>query len=291
METVLPRAADPMSLGRSHAPTRNVAHRGASAHAPENTLSAIRGAIALDADLIEVDVQRTRDGVLVLMHDLTLLRTTDVRWVYPDRAGHTVADFTYAELLRLDAGSWAGGGFAGERVPTLRQAIDVIWACGKGLLLELKGPGSHPATVSELLRTLLEVPDYATASATDGRLIVQSFDFAAMKELKTQAPWVPVGLLGTPPRANLPVLGSWANQVNPRHRSIDQAYVDRVHELGMDCFVWTVNRPAAMRRVLDMGVDGVITNRPDVLARSIAAGALERLRAGEVQGSGRLPVR
>ena len=95
-------------------------------------------------------------------------------------------------------------------------------------------------------------------------VVVQSFDIAAVKELKARCPGLTVGILGLPPRANLPALGTWAGQVNPHHAALDASYVDAVHANGMRCLTWTVDRRFSMRRVLRAGVDGVITNRPDV---------------------------
>lgn len=252
--------------------TVNVAHRGASDDAPENTLAAIRRAIALGADMVEVDVQRTRDGELVLLHDTTLVRTTDVREVFPSRGPWRVADFTYDELRRLDAGSWKGRAFAAERIPTLTDAVETVGESPTGLLLELKTPELYPGVVSDVVSTMRAVPGYVESAAAAGRLVVQSFSFAAMKEHKTQAPDVPVGLLGLPARANLPALGSWADQVNPSHLTVDRAYVDELHRLGMRCLVWTVNHSYLMRRALRIGVDGVITNRPGVLGGVLATG-------------------
>ena len=246
----------------------NVAHRGASDEAPENTVAALARAVADGAHVVEVDVQRSKDGVPVLVHDTTLVRTTDVRRRFPTRAPWRVGDFTYQELERLDAGSWKSPRYAGEPLATLTQAIETAWNGGVGLLLELKAPELYPGLVPDVVATARAVPGFGRAVA-DGKLVVQSFSFAAVKEHKTLAPSVPVGLLGAPSAANLPALATWADQVNPNHLSVDRRYVDRVHALGMDCQVWTVDRPTAMARALRLGVDGVITNRPGSLARLV----------------------
>lgn len=247
-----------------------VAHRGACAEVAENTLAAIRRAVARGADVIEVDVQRTRDGVPVLLHDTTLVRTTNVRRVFPDRAPWLLADFTYAELMRLDAGSWKSPGSAGATIPTLTEAVEVLREAPAGLLLELKHPELYPGLVRDVVAALRGAPGYVESAVERRRLVVQSFSFTAVKEHKTLLPSVPVGLLGTPSKANLPALATWADQVNPSHFTVDGSYVDRVHALGMGCMVWTVNRGPAMRRAIRMGVDGVITNRPDLFRRVLS---------------------
>ena len=245
----------------------NIAHRGASAQVAENTVAAVRRAVDCGADLVELDVRRTRDGALVVMHDATLARTTDARLVFPRRAPWRVADFTHAELMRLDAGARRPGPEGPQRIPTLGDVIDEVGKGPAGLLLELKAPELYPGIVSDVATALRVRKGYLASAVPAGRLVVQSFDFAAMKDLKTQLPSVPVALLGAPARAHLPVLASWADQVNPHHLKVDSAYVDQIHEVGMACLVWTVNRTQAMKRALRMGVDGVITNRPDVVAR------------------------
>lgn len=263
----LPQPVADTSPTRGHDRILNVAHRGASWEAPENTLTAVRRAVDLGADKVEVDVQRSSDGALVLMHDTTLVRTTNVTKVFPGRAPWRVADFTLDELLRLDAGSWKSALFAGEVIPTLDQVIALLHDAGVGLLLELKEPELYPGIVDDLVATMREVPGYVSSAVAARRLVVQSFNFAVMKHHKTVAPAVPVGLLGAPARTNLPVLATWADQVNPSHLSIEKSYVDAVQRLGMGCLVWTVNRGPAMRRALRIGVDGVITNRPCLLRR------------------------
>ena len=263
MATQLPAAQDPTrptSVRRTN--VLEVAHRGASNGSPENTVAAVRAAVQHGADMVEVDVQRSRDGALVLMHDTTLLRTTDARRVFPRRAPWRVGDFTLAELRRLDAGSWKSPAFAGEPVPTLAEVVTAVRGAGAGLVLEVKSPGLHPGIVSDLVSTCATLPELSEAAAASGRLVVQSFDFAAMKDHKTQAPAVPVGLLGRPAVGNLPALSSWADQINPCHVAVDRDYVAQVQGLGMQCLVWTVDGSWATQRVLRFGVDGVITNRP-----------------------------
>lgn len=263
------RSPSPPLAGVANGRVLNVAHRGASGAQPENTLAAIRGAMALGVDSIELDVQRSRDGALVLIHDTTLTRTTDARKLFPRRSPWHVADFDYDELLRLDAGAWRGASYAGERIPTLDQAIDLIRSGSTGLLLELKAPELYPGIVTDVVSALRGVPGYLDGAVARRRLVVQSFDFAAMKAHKTRAPEIPVGLLGSPAPANLPALGTWADQVNPHHWGVDKRYVDQVRGQGMNCLVWTVNRASAMRRALELGVDGIITNEPARLAAAL----------------------
>jgi glycerophosphoryl diester phosphodiesterase len=254
----------------------NVAHRGASAYAPENTLAAVRKAIARDADCVEFDVHRTRDGALVLLHDATLDRTTDVRRLFPGRAPWRVQDFTHAELMRLDAGSWMSGDFAGERIPTIEEAFDVLSLSGCGALVELKSPRLQPGIIEEVAAAAASAARRRGDRLREPRITVQSFDHQAMRRLRELAPSVGVGLLGTPAPALLPELATWGTQIGSHHHRVSRAYVEAVQALGLQCFVWTVNRAPSMRRVLDLGVDGVITDRPDVL---------HRIRLG------RLPVR
>jgi glycerophosphoryl diester phosphodiesterase len=252
------------------APARTIAHRGASSYAPENTLAAIRQAVDLRSDLVEVDVQRTRDGALVLLHDPDLTRTTDVVRVFPGRAPWRVADFDLDELSRLDAGSWFSPVYAGERIPTLEQAVDALHRRGAGLLLEVKQPHRYPGIAADIAAGLRSVPGYVDAAIDANRLVVQSFDHQVMRTFARLEPTIPVGLLGLPPVRRLDRLAGWASFVNPRHGRATAAYVDAVHAAGMDCLVWTVDDRADIERALDLGVDGVITNRPDVLERVLA---------------------
>ncbi|GGT02084.1 hydrolase [Planobispora rosea] len=249
----------------------NVAHRGASAYAPENTIAAFRLAREQRADLFELDVQETRDHRLVLMHDTTLARTTNAETVFPGRAPWRVADFTLAEIRRLDAGSWFAPEFAGEPVPTLGESLRAMRDSGLGLLLEIKAPSLYPGIERRVAAELRLHPSWLRAGPDGRRLIVQSFDFSSMRRFHRLLPDVPIGLLGTPPAAHLPGLAEFADQINPTHTDLTAGYVRRVHALGMEVFTWTMDDAPAMRRAAGLGVDGIITNRPDVLNEVLPA--------------------
>jgi glycerophosphoryl diester phosphodiesterase len=245
----------------------NIAHRGASHDAPENTLAAVRAAVAQGADVVEVDVHRTADGVLVVHHDAILGRTTDAQRVLPARASRRLGDHTLETLRRLDAGSWKHSRHTGERVPTLGEVLDVLAPSGAGVLVELKAPELYPGLAHDVAAELRGRP----ALLAERRVVVQSFDESVLVDLRELAPDVPLGLLGAPARAALPGLVGRVDQVNPRHLTVDRAYVDHLHDLGLTCHVWTVNRAAGLRRALGLGVDGVITNRPLALGTLLDA--------------------
>jgi glycerophosphoryl diester phosphodiesterase len=243
----------------------NVAHRGSSGAAPENTLAAVRLAVAHRSDVVENDIQRTSDGELVIMHDTTLTRTTDVEQVFPARAPWNVRDFTLAEIKQLDAGSWFGPEFAGERVPTLAEWAGAVGQAA-GMLLEPKSPALYPGIELDLDKEMRSLPVFQRALKAD-RVVVQSFDHAWLRAYGDLAPDVPVGLLygSRPTPADIAAAATWADQVNPALGVTDEPTVDAVRAAGMEIHVWTVNGGADMRRAIRWGVDGIITNYPQVL--------------------------
>ncbi|MFF8033849.1 MULTISPECIES: glycerophosphodiester phosphodiesterase [unclassified Streptomyces] len=251
-----------------------VAHRGASAYAPENTLAAVDKAAALGIDWVENDVQRTKDGELVVLHDDSLRRTTDVEEVFPGRAPWTVRDFTAAEIARLDAGSWFGPAYAGARVPTLEQFVRRVERHGQKLLLEIKHPQLYPGVERQILKVLGN-GGWLDRRHVKHRLIVQSFGADSVRAVHDLEPAVKTGFLGTPPVADLPSYAAFADQVNPAHGSLSAGYVAAVHALDgphrkpLEVFTWTVNDADAARRVAGFGVDGIITNTPDVVRDAV----------------------
>jgi glycerophosphoryl diester phosphodiesterase len=233
------------------------AHRGFSGRAPENTLAAFAAAIAAGADAIELDVHLTRDRQLVVIHDDTLVRTTDGRG--------EVADHTLRELKRLDAGRWFSPQFTGERVPALAEVLDL--ARGRiALNIELKSGPRLPYTIEQLAdRTWDEV----RSQGMDGQVCFSSFAPAALERILGHDACQPVALITarpwcTPEEAGLgrlyPGLNCLSRQLNPDN-------VGRAHAAGTRVQAWTVNTRPAMRRLIALGIDGIITNRPDRLIR------------------------
>lgn len=253
-----------------------VAHRGASGYAPENTLASFDAAGRLGARTVEFDVQRTSDDVLVLMHDTTLERTTDVEEVFPDRSPYRVADFTMAEIRRLDAGSWFDSSFEGEAVPTFEEALDRLEALDLNLFLELKEPKLYPGIEKEIAAELSGRDGWlgTAASRRPDRLVVQSFDWEVVRRSKELLPSVPHALLGRVPESQISQY-TWAQMINPNHTTIDKAYVKRVHDAGLTIMPYTINDRSRMDTVLGWGVDGFITDFPDVGQEAIAARRVE----------------
>jgi glycerophosphoryl diester phosphodiesterase len=251
-----------------------IAHRGASAQAPENTLAAVDAAADLGIRWVENDVQRTRDGELVVIHDDSLSRTTDVEEVFPGRAPWQVKDFTAAEIARLDAGSWFGPAYAGARVPTLKEYLRRVEHHHQKLLLEIKNPQLYPGIEREALKVLGN-EGWLDRRHLAGRLIVQSFSADSLRTVHDLKPAVTTGLLGAPAVTDLPRYAPFADLINPSHTSVSQGYVSAVHAVTgphgkpLKAFVWTVDHASAARAMAEYGVDGIITNKPDVVREAL----------------------
>ncbi|MEE4596879.1 glycerophosphodiester phosphodiesterase family protein [Streptomyces sp. DSM 41524] len=265
----LPTATAQATGRTTHHHTVTVAHRGASAYAPENTLAAVDAADDLGIDWVENDVQRTRDGELIVMHDTTLSRTTDVEQVFPDRAPWKISDFTLDEIEKLDAGSWFGPDFQGEAVPTLEEYMDRVSDNHQKLLLELKAPELYPGIERQTLRELRR--EGWLDHRHKRRLIVQSFSADAVRTVHRLRPDVKTGFLGTPAVADLPEYAEFSDQINPSYTTIDAGYVsavrsvDGAHGKPLEVYTWTVNDGPTAVSVAGMGVNGIITNKPDVI--------------------------
>ncbi|MFI1163684.1 glycerophosphodiester phosphodiesterase [Streptomyces sp. NPDC020801] len=253
-----------------------VAHRGASAYAPENTLPAIDKAAALGFSWVENDVQRTKDGELVVIHDDGLQRTTNVEQVFPGRAPWKVKDFTAAEIARLDAGSWFGPAYAGTRVPTLMQYMRRVEHNHEKLLLEIKNPELYPGIERQTLK-LLGNEGWLDHRHLANRLIVQSFSADSVRIVHDLKPAVRTAFLGRPAVADLHRYAGFVDLINPSYGTLSAGYVSTVHAHPgphgdpLKVFAWTVNDAPHARTVAGYGVDGIITNKPDLVRAALDA--------------------
>lgn len=284
MRRTFPLAMTALVLGACTATPRPsvIAHRGASWDAPEHTFAAWDLALAQGADWIEQDLQMTRDGVLVVLHDDTLDRTA--RGPAASCAG-SVRERTWAELQDCDAGRWFNGRyperaqerFAAERIPSLAQVLErYAGRPDTRFYIETKAPESAPG-MEEALLDLLRRHRLTGPGADSGRVLVQSFSPASLMRLNALDPTLPlVQLLGEPipPVAldsALDAVARYAVGIGPSHRGLTEDLVRRAHARRLVVHPYTVNDTAAMRRLLDLGVDGMFTDRPGVLRAMVGA--------------------
>ncbi|GAA3172052.1 MULTISPECIES: glycerophosphodiester phosphodiesterase [Streptomyces] len=259
--------------------TVTVAHRGAPTHAPENTLASIDEARRRGSRWVENDVQRTKDGQLIVMHDTTLNRTTDVEKVFPDRAPWKVADFTLNEIKKLDAGSWFDAKFTGERVPTLKQYMNAVTHNHQRLLLELKSPELYPGIELQVLSQLRR-QGWLDRDHVKNRLIVQSFNGDSVKTVHLLRPDIKTGFLGNPTVAQLPEYARFCDQINPSYTVTTPEYIKAVHALRgphgrpMEVYTWTVDNTATAVKLAGAGADGVISNTADTIRAALRKNGL-----------------
>jgi glycerophosphoryl diester phosphodiesterase len=234
----------------------NIAHRGASGHAPENTMAAFQKGFDMKVDYIEFDVHMTKDGELVLMHDLTVDRTTN---------GHGyVSDLTLDEIKQFDAGSWFHEDFVGEKVPTFEETLDAFR--GKvGLLIELKSPERYPGMEEKVAEALKE---RKMDRSSNHKVIIQSFNHESMKKSKELLPHIPHGVLAGPSWANvtdeqLEEFSTYADYFNPNMTIVTPELVSRIHAVGMKIFPYTSRTQEQANRLFELKVDGIITDFPE----------------------------
>jgi glycerophosphoryl diester phosphodiesterase len=224
------------------------AHRGASGLAPENTIAAFQKAMEYKADFSELDVTMTKDGELILLHDDTLQQTTN--------DSGNVWDFTLSELKKLDAGSWFGADFVGEHLPTLAEVIDLVNGKMK-LNIEIKISGREPGIADKVVETVRH-------KNFSNQCIITSFDSSAITRVMKIAPEIPAGLIFSNDPAESIFEGKWSI-LSAKHKIVDADFMNKARAAGKEVHVWTVNKEDDMKRFIDLGVDGIITNFPNRL--------------------------
>lgn len=238
-----------------------VAHRGASGHAPENTMTAFRQAVELGAQFIETDLQITRDARVVAIHDLTLDRTTNGRG--------PVHVKTLEEIRALDAGSWFDPGgprsFAGERIPTLNEIFQFAQERDVNFYLEIKS-GANWGVEHAVVAAVRELDAIA-------RVVILSFDASALDSVYRLDETIMTGYLCDVPSTDLVerAVRLGARQLAPRGDLVTPALVKKAHAAGLQVVTWTINEPEQMRLLIAAGVDGIMTDYPDRLAAVVSS--------------------
>ncbi len=229
-----------------------IAHRGASAHAPENTLAAFQLAVAQGADAIELDAKLSLDGQIVVIHDQNVERTTN--------GNGKVGELTLSELQALDAGSWFSPAFAGEKIPTLRQVFEVI---GDKLLINVELTNyASPGDALPLLAAQLALEfDWVD------RILFSSFHPFNLVRIKKRIPNAQVALLALPGRAGFlsrSSIGRWFSPrfIHPHYTDISEAFIQKEHNRKRKVNAWTINDAGMIQRLLSWHIDGLITDDP-----------------------------
>jgi glycerophosphoryl diester phosphodiesterase len=267
VETNLPA----VNLLNSHRPLV-IGHRGYCQFAPENTLPSFQLAMAAGADLIELDYYHSKDGQLIVIHDGELDRTTDAtnRW---GEHHIKIGAKTAAEIKSLDAGSWFDAKYAGTKVPLLTEALDTIQ---KGSVTLIERKAGDPASCIKLLneKKLLN------------KVVVQAFDWDFLRSYHQLAPEQVLGALGPPtlltdgkkPTGMAKELSAaWLDELQKSgarvavwSQHVSKEAVELAHQRGLRVWVYTINDPELANRLLDMGVDGIITNNTSLIWRTMA---------------------
>ncbi|MCY6369386.1 glycerophosphodiester phosphodiesterase [Clostridium ganghwense] len=218
------------------------AHRGSSTDAPENTLAAINAAIKNGANYAEIDVQQTKDGKLVLLHDKSFKRTTGV--------DKTVGELKLSDIKKLDAGSWFDENFKGENVPTLEEVID--YSKDKiRLNIEIKTNNTDTTLVEDVVR-LIKEKDFIS------RCVVTSLDYKAIEEVERLEPRIKTGYIMFIALGNLEKLN--VDFYSVEETNVNEKFVTNAHTIGREVHVWTINTTESMENILEYGVDNIITD-------------------------------
>ena len=226
-----------------------VAHRGASGHAPENTLSSMAKAIEMKADFSELDVQETKDGKIILLHDKTLERT--------GKQDLNIWELNYDDLKDIEVGEWFAEEFKGEPIPTLEEVIKLVRGKMK-LNIELK-TNKHEKMLAE--RTLQVVIDNNFLD----QVVFTSFKFDEIRKIREINKEAKVGYIFSKMPKDIDVFAEDVHMLSVGKRLVDEEFMSKAKAAGKEVAVWTVNEEEDMKKMIALGVDAIITNYPDVL--------------------------
>lgn len=235
-----------------------IAHRGASAYAPENTHSAFKMAIDMQAEMMELDVSITKDGVPVVIHDVTVDRTTSAKG--------EVGDFTLAELKKLETGAWFGEEFRGEPFPTLEEALEYT-KDRIAVNIEIKTEAVTDVAEGGVVDKSIQLVKNA---GVEHQIIFSSFDYRVMEHLEKLAPELPKAILYEKRQSGklLPselVKKYRVDAFNCSYKQLSKKWLEDLKDHDIPFLVYTVNDPGRMKKVIEMGASGIFSDKPDVL--------------------------
>ncbi len=260
-----------------------IAHRGASYSAPESTAPAVKKAVESGIDFIELDVQRSKDGRLVIFHDENLLRLTDAEEVFPDRNNYDLRHFTFEDLKKLNYGAWfnrkyeerASDEYNELSILSLEEVIEIVKPnkSGVGLALELKSPYLYPGIERELI-DILEDYQIRESELENPKVLFLSFSPASLRKLKDLRPNSPRVLLT---RRNFAAKGHWkgwmdltekvADGIAPKGHVTFPWYIGAAHKRELFVFPYVINRSWQLKVLSWFSSDGYITDRPQLLSQ------------------------
>ena len=229
------------------------AHRGASAYAPENTLPAFQKALDLKSEGIELDVQLSSDGYMVVIHDETIDRTSN--------GTGRVTDMKFEALRQYDYGKWYGEAFTGTPIPLFQEVLSLLRDWDGLLNIEIKNNEIPYPGIEEKLIGLLRQNDFTE------RALISSFNHESIRKVRHLAPHIPAALLYDftffrVHYRHAPDYG--AQNVHPYYLNVSPKMLSFCHERGLKVIPYTVDKPSAIKRLIRMGVDGIISNSPNV---------------------------
>jgi glycerophosphoryl diester phosphodiesterase len=236
-----------------------IGHRGAARFAPENTLESIHTAHDMGVTWVEFDVKLTKDSVPILMHDDTLERTTN--------GSGNVSDYTYAQISELECGQWFSSGFAGIKIPTLTEALDVLLTHNMGVNIEIKPCAGREIETSEVVMDVL----------TQGwdeldQMLISSFSYVSLETCKDMAPDFARGfLMETEWPENWKELSEYleVSSYNIDGRTVTREQIEDIMDLQKPILAYTINDPMLARQLRAWGVDSVFTDDPETINNSL----------------------
>ncbi|MBD7938134.1 glycerophosphodiester phosphodiesterase [Cytobacillus sp. Sa5YUA1] len=236
-----------------HPSFQKIAHRGAAGICPENTMIAFERALQLGADMIELDIQLTKDQQIVVIHDATIDRTTN--------GTGKVSDYTYEELCQFDAGSWFSKTFQGEKIPLLKDVLDKFYN-QLGILIELKKPEKNPG-IESLLNSLL-MP-YSTDS-----IIIQSFNLDSLRKIKKLMPSVKIAVLVNYPLQikDIKRIAQEFEYVSLKWTMVNKKVMSALKQAQLRTIIWTINTKKQLDSVRCWDIDAIVTDHLQLLAKS-----------------------